>query len=69
MKEVYIKTSDLNKLVSKHFKTDLISVYDLTRCIEDLTFEIERLEEKIQDINENVKENYKSKWINHYEQE
>lgn len=59
MKEVYIKTSDLNEWVSKYFNKDLISIEDLIGVIEDLDSEIENLKEKIEDIEQDKEENYK----------
>lgn len=55
----YIQRDSLNKWVAKHFNKDLISVDDLIGCIEDLSNEVESLNEKIDDILEDRDTNYK----------
>lgn len=50
MKEVYILKSDLNEWIAKYFKNDLISISMLLGCIEDLDHEVDRLKDKIKDL-------------------
>lgn len=60
MNEVYIRTIDLNTWVAKYFdKQDLISIDDLIGCIEDLDSEVEKLKEKIEDIEQDKKDNWR----------
>ena len=51
MDEVYIKIKDLNNWVAKYFeRKDIITIGDLISIIEDLDGEIERLNERIEDL-------------------
>ena len=61
MDEVYIKTSTLPQwLDQKYFLgQDLVSLEDLISLIEDLDAEVERLEEIIDEINQDIKDNYR----------
>lgn len=60
MDNVYIKTEHLNSWVSKYFKNkDLVSIEDLISLIEDLADEAEHWKEKFEDLEEEVRENYK----------
>ena len=54
MKEVYILKSDLNEWIAKYFHNDLISISMLLGCIEDLDHEVERLNDKIKDLQNDV---------------
>ena len=63
MDNVYIKKEDVNRWIGKYFpKKDLISIDDLIGCIEDLDSEIESLKMKLEEQEENCKENHISKW-------
>ena len=64
MKEIYIKKDDLNEIVEKYFKGDLISIEDLISTIEDLSYEIDSLKEEIEDIEQDKEDNYRP--INNY---
>lgn len=55
----FIKRDSLNKWVAKHFNKDLISVDDLIGCIEDLDDEVETLKTKIEDMEQDINDNYK----------
>lgn len=60
MDNVYIKTENLNSWVSKYFKNkDLVSIEDLISLIEDLADEAEHWKEKFEDLEEDLRENYK----------
>lgn len=59
MKEIYIKKDELNEIVAKYFKGDLISIEDLISTIEDLSYEIDSLKEEIEDIEQDRDDNYK----------
>lgn len=58
MKEVYIKKNELSEWLAKYFKQDLISIDDLLGVMEDLDSDVKRLEEKIQDLEQDIEENY-----------
>lgn len=58
MNNVYIKKEELNSWISKYFVQDLISIDNLISVIEDLISEIERYEEKIKDLEQDIEENY-----------
>lgn len=60
MKEVYIKKNELSEWLAKYFKQDLISIDDLLGVMEDLDSDVKRLEEKIQDLEQDIEENYTS---------
>lgn len=64
MNEVYIKKEELNEWLRKYFKGDLISIDDMISVIEDLDSEIDRLNEKIEDIEQDKEDNYRP--INNY---
>lgn len=60
MDNVYIKKEHLNRWIAKYFPNqDLISIDDLLGCIEDLEGEVSSLKEKIEDMEQDIKENYK----------
>lgn len=59
MNNVYIKKEELNEWIKKYFKGDLISIVDMISVIEDLEAEIDRLNEKIEDIEQDRDDNYK----------
>ena len=50
MNNVYIKKEELNEWLAKYFIGDLISIDDMISVMEDLDSEIDRLNEKIEDI-------------------
>lgn len=60
MDDIYIKTEDVNRWISKYFKKqDLISVSDLIDCIEDLDSEVEHLKEQLEDERQDKQDNYR----------
>ena len=59
MKDIYIKASDLNEWLRKYFNGDLISINDMISVMEDLDGEIDRLKEKIEEIEQDKEDNYK----------
>ena len=59
MNNVYIIKEELNEWVKKYFKGDLISIGDMISVIEDLESEIDRLKEKIEDIEQDKEDNYR----------
>lgn len=66
MKDIYIKATDVNKWVAKHFKNqDLISIDDLISCIDELDDEIENLNDKIRKLTEPSEEDYYEQWRDH----
>lgn len=64
MNNVYIKKEELNEWLKKYFKGDLISINDMISVMENLDGEIDRLKEKIEDIEQDKKDNYRP--INNY---
>lgn len=64
MNNVYVKKENLGEIVEKHFNKDLISIDDLIGLIEELDYHIDRLEEKINDIEQEIEDNYRP--INNY---
>ena len=59
MNNVFIKKEELNEWVAKYFKGDLISIDNMISVIEDLDSEIDRLKERIEDIEQDRESNYK----------
>lgn len=59
MKDIYVKKDELGEIIGKYYKQDLISVENLLELIEELDYEINRLNEKIEDMEQDIKENYK----------
>ena len=59
MKDVYIKKEELNEWLRKYFNGDLISINDMISVMEDLDGEIDRLKEKIEEIEQHKENNYR----------
>lgn len=59
MNNVYIKKEELNEWLRKYFNGDLISINDMISVMEDLVGEVDRLKEKIEDVEQDKEENYK----------
>ena len=59
MDEVYIDMRKENAWIRKYFNSDLVSIEELLATIEDLDGEIEHWKEKYQDLEEDLRENYK----------
>lgn len=59
MNNVFIKKEELNEWLKKYFNGDLISINDMISVMEDLVGEIDRLKEKIEEIEQDKEENYK----------
>ena len=59
MNNVFIKKEELNEWLRKYFKGDLISIDDMISVMEDLDSEIDRLKEKIEDIEQDKEDNYR----------
>lgn len=61
MDEVFIRTWTLPEwLCNKYFKNiDYVSIEDLISIIEDLDSDKERLEEELDDLRQDIKDNYK----------
>lgn len=59
MDEVFIDIREQNEWIRKHFwGKDYASIDDMLCVIEDLEFEVEHLEDKLKDLEEDVRENY-----------
>ena len=65
MVETFIRREDLNKWVAKYFDRDLISIDELLSVIEDLDDENESLKDQINNLEEDIRENYRP--ISHLE--
>ena len=61
MDEIYIKTTDLSTWMKvKYFKNkDLVSVEELIGLIEDIDDDLEALQEKYDDVEQDLHDNYK----------
>lgn len=54
MEEVYLKVEDLGGVIDKYFKgKDLITVIELIGLCEDLSCDLDRLQEEFEDYKEN----------------
>lgn len=60
MDEVYIDMRKENAWIRKYFNSDLVSIEELLATIEDLDGEIEHWKEKYQDLEEDLRENYRA---------
>ena len=59
MDEVFIDIRKENTWIRKYFDTDFVSIEQLLATIEDLDGEVENWKEKYQDLEEDLRENYK----------
>lgn len=59
MDEVYIDMRKENAWIRKYFNTDFVSIETLLATIEDLDAAIENWKEKYEDLEEDLRENYK----------
>ena len=59
MNEVYIDIRKENAWIRKYFNNDFVSIETLLATIEDLDATIENWKEKYEDLEEDLKENYK----------
>lgn len=60
MDQVYINKQDINRWVGKYFPNkDLISIGDLLGVIEDLDLDVYRLNEKYEDLERDLEDNYR----------
>lgn len=48
--DILINISSLNSWIKDKFDSDIVSINDMIRVIEDLIIDVERLEEKIEDM-------------------
>lgn len=68
MNEVFVKVADF-ELLKKYFKNyDIVSIDELCGLVEELDYEIERLEEKIRDMQDDIEQYYEPKKFNPYEE-
>ena len=59
MDEVFIDIRKENTWIRKYFDTDFVSIEQLLATIEDLDGEVENWKEKYQDLEEDLRENYR----------
>ena len=64
MEQVYINLKDMNECFTKRylqetFKKDLVSVDELIGLIEDLKGDYDEAQEKIEDLEQDIRDNYK----------
>lgn len=57
MKDIYVNIKGYS--FKKKFSKDLVSLDDILNVLEDLFFDCERLEEKIEDLETDIEDNYK----------
>lgn len=68
MNEVFIKVADF-ELLKKYFKNyDIVNIDELCGLVEELDYEIERLEEKIRDMQDDIEQYYEPKKFDPYEE-
>lgn len=68
MNEVFVKVADF-ELLKKYFKNyDIVSIDELCGLVEELDYEIERLEEKIRDMQDDIEQYYEPKKFDPYEE-
>lgn len=60
MDEVYIDMRKENAWIRKYFNSDLVSIEELLATIEDLDGEIEHWKEKYEDLEEDLRDNYRA---------
>ena len=59
MDEIYIDIRKENEWIRKYFNTDFVSIETLLATIEDLDGEVENWKEEYEDLEEDLRENYK----------
>ena len=59
MNEVYIDMRKENEWIRKYFDKDLVSIDELLNCIEDLDGEVDHWKEKYEDLEEDLRDNYR----------
>jgi len=59
MDEVYIDIRKENAWIQKYFNADFVSIEQLLATIEDLDSTIEHWKEKYEDLEEDLRENYR----------
>lgn len=59
MDEVYIDIRKENAWIRKYFNTDFVSIETLLATIEDLDGEVDHWKEKYQDLEEDLRDNYR----------
>lgn len=68
MNEVFVKVADF-ELLKKYFRNyDIVSIDELCGLVEELDYEIERLEEKIRDMQDDIEQYYEPKKFDPYEE-
>lgn len=68
MNEVFVKVEDF-KLLKKYFKNyDFVSIDELCGLVEELDYQIEILEEKVKDMEDDIEQFYEPKKFNPYEE-
>lgn len=58
MKNIYIDTKE-SLVLHRVFKKDLVSLEEILSDYEDLLLEVEYLNEKVEDLEQDIRENYK----------
>jgi len=64
MDQIYININDMiecytKRYLKEHFKKDLVSIEELISLIEDLKGDYDSAQEKIEDLEQDIKDNYK----------
>ena len=60
MENVYVKT-DANSILKEYFKEDIVSLEDILIKLDEVTFEKNSLQDDIEELKEDIKNNYISK--------
>lgn len=60
MENVYVKT-DVNSILKEYFKEDIVSLEDILIKLDEVTFEKNSLQDDIEELKEDIKNNYISK--------
>ena len=69
MKEIMINLTNQNDTIRKQFKNkDIVSIEDLLDAIENLVYDVERLEEEKKDIEDDRNDNYVPRFRDKYEE-
>lgn len=66
MNEIYVDMRTQGEWIRKYFNADFVTIDNLLNCIEELDGKIDTLEETIQEMKQDIQDNYKP--ISHYEE-
>ena len=61
MENIYFKT-DMDPILKELFKEDLVSLEEILEALDGAIFEKKSLEEDIENLRDDIRENYVAKW-------